>query len=150
MNPSGTWNKYLLALLPVFAAVFLIAVRGQGESRSWSGSSSSAPAHSMVDVYRARYASILIYDGNGGVSSFMVGGGTSAFSSLAGGIEAARPAGGQPDASFSDLIVFSFSSAETVEFPYSSARNQFTAQGQVFSPGSDLAPLINNVAKKLT
>ncbi len=147
MNPLKAGNKYLLVLLLVFVAVFLVAVRphGQADREQQAGTK----GYTMADVVHANYANVFIYDGKGGVASFMIGGRTPEFSSLAGGIAAAEPAGGEADATFSDLIVFSFSGNRTLEFPYSGARNRFVANGQVFQPAADLAPVVDNVAKRL-
>ncbi len=152
MNTVSTRKKHsiLLALILIMAVALLLAVRtyhGAGGSKEGPP---TTPGHSMADVSQAKFLSIFIYDGNGGVSSFMVGGSTAEFSSLANGIEEAKPAGGQVDASFSDLIVFSYAGNQTVEFPYSSARNQFAIDDQVFNPHANLAPLIDAVAKRLT
>jgi hypothetical protein len=145
----------LLALLVVASVVLLLIVRAHGDD----GGDASAvaaitdmehPAHRLADVPGAAFVSVFVYDANGGVSSFMVGGGTGEFLQMAAAVGRAQTVDGSEDASFGDLLVFSFGGNDTLEVPYSVSRNLLDFNGAVYRPAADLAPLITKVENRLT
>ena len=101
--------------------------------------------HSLGDAGKAEFLTIFVYDGEGGVSSFMVGGSTQEFQAFVAAVRDARRAMGEKDDSFSDLLVFSFSDQSTLELPYSRSRNLMAAGGQLFTPSSAIGPMIAGV-----
>lgn len=105
-------------------------------------------AHSLGDVGKADFLTIFVYDGEGGVSSFMVGGSTREFQGFVAAVQGARQATGEKDDSFSCLLVFSFSDQSTLELPYSRNRNLMAAGDRLFTPSSDMGPMIAGVEER--
>ena len=85
---------------------------------------------------------------DGSLASYMVGGSTEEFRAFAEAVASARPVEGTSDATFSDLLVFSFGGGDTLEIAYSRSRNQIILTDRLFQPGVNLAPMITNVEQK--
>ena len=143
----------MLALVTLAAVAFLLALRAHdgdaGGETPPAAIAAGAPSHSLAELHAADFVSIFVYDGNGGVSSFMVGGGTGDFARLAGAIAGAQPVDAGKDESFADLLVFSFGNNDTVEIEYSASRGLLSFNGVRYRPADALTPLIDSVEKKL-
>ena len=110
--------------------------------------SAEGRAHGLGDAGKAEFLTILVYDGEGGVSSFMVGGSTREFQDFVAAVRDARQAMGEKDDSFSYLLVFSFGDRSTLELPYSRNRNLLATGDQLFTPSSDIGPMIAGVEER--
>ena len=142
----------MLALLVIISTGVVLGVRYRGEDAageaSQPGGAVTTPAHVLTDVSHAKFLSIFVYDGNGGVSSFMVGGSTGEFSAFVSAVYDARPIDHQADASFSDLLVFVFGPQDTLEVSYSRDLNLLMFGDQAYTPAANLAPMISDVEKR--
>ncbi len=142
----------LLAVLVIISAGIALAVRNEAVNSTSgadpSGDAATVPARTLADAGNAHFISIMVYDGNGGVSSFMVGGKTDEFKAFTAAVRDARPVDQPADASFSDLLVFSFGRQDTLEASYSRTRNLLMLGDQAYRPAADLAPMIADVEKR--
>lgn len=151
---SGRLGLALLVATVIIAAVLVVAnYRGDGGTGAGNyeaARTATGRAHGLDDSPQARFLSIFVYDARGGVSSFMVGGGTEEFGRFAEAIRDAQPVGETEDETFSDLLVLSFGSNDTMEMSYSRSRNLLAFNGQVYRPPLDLAAIIGSVEQRLS
>jgi len=108
----------------------------------------TVPPRSLADVPQARFISIFVSDTAGNLASFMVGGETPEFDGFAEAIANAQPAPGLSDETFSDLLVVSFGTNDTLEVQYSRSLNQFMFEDVLYQPAADLSPMISVVESK--
>ncbi|MFA6000778.1 MAG: hypothetical protein WC828_01530 [Thermoleophilia bacterium] len=140
----------VLALV-IVASVLLLRSLGRNEEASENGSFdnvSGVRERTMAEAPRANFISLFVYDANGGVASFMVGGKTEEFDAFASAIAEARPVEAIADESFSDLIILSFGSKDTLELSYSRKLNMLKLGDQGYAPQENLTPMIVEVEQK--
>jgi hypothetical protein len=145
----------IVATVAVLSVVILFMVRphdGDNNPADNADLTGGPPArrHDLSEAPRADFISIFVYDANGGVSSFMVGGRTEEFNSFTVALKDAAPVSESEDSSFSDLLVLSFGDSDTMELPYSRSRNLMMFEDRIYRPSANLAPLIAVVEKRLT
>lgn len=143
----------LLALLMV-VLVFL-ASRVISDSEEEAGGSgggrvdtTTVTPRTLADVPQARFLSIFVSDAAGNLASYMVGGDTPEFDGFAEAMANAQPAPGISDETFSDLLVISFGTNDTLELSYSRSRNQFILEDVLYQPTASLSPMIATVESK--
>ncbi|MHB9111346.1 MAG: hypothetical protein ACYC4D_01780 [Thermoleophilia bacterium] len=143
----------LLALL--MAGLVFMASRVGNDSGDTAGGGAGgqsdtaiAGPRTLADVPRARFLSIFVSDAAGNLASYMVGGGTPEFDGFAEAMASAQPAPGASDETFTDLLVISFGTNDTLELSYSPSRNQFILDDVLYQPTADLSPMITAVESK--
>ncbi|MHB1361317.1 MAG: hypothetical protein ACYCW5_01800 [Thermoleophilia bacterium] len=140
----------LLALLGLMT--FLLARNGGGAAGADAGSGTTgtggAREHALQDAPQARFLSVFTSNADGSLASYMVGGKTEEFNTFAADVASGQPVEGASDATFSDLLVFSFGAGDTLEVAYSRRRNQFILGDKLYQPAGNLAPMIANVEQK--
>jgi hypothetical protein len=104
--------------------------------------------HSLGEAGQADFLTVFIYDAEGNVASYMVGGSTREFAGLADAVRGAREVDGQRDDSFTDLLVFSYSDNSTLELPFSPATGMFASGERLYRPAGDIAPMIEGVVHR--
>jgi hypothetical protein len=119
--------------------------RGSGGGRT---TTSTAPPRTLADVPGARFISIFVTDATGNLASYMVGGGTEEFDSFTEAIANAEAAPGVSDETFTDLMVISFETNDTLELSYSRSSNRFILDDVLYKPTTDLSPMIAAVEGK--
>lgn len=143
----------LLALI-VLAAVLLLRSCGQGQQDSSSaspeGSTAEVRVRTLAEVPQADFLSIFVYDAEGGMASFLVGGKTDQFNAFTAALAGATPVEAVSDASFSDLIIASFGSNDTLEMSYSRQRNLIIVGDKAYAPAGDLAPMVAGIEQQFT
>ncbi len=145
-----------VVIILAFASVALLLVfrftfdRGNGSPEQDDGADAVAVTHSLSDAESAEFLTVFVYDEGGMLVSLMVGGSTEEFSSIAAAVAGASPAEGVIDDTFSDLLVFSFGEGDTMEVPYSRARDLLFYENQLLTPASELPPVIDSVEKRLS
>lgn len=154
MRTAAAKRAGLLALLVCASVAFVLIVRAHsdeaGSQAPPSAAATEAAAHSLADLPSAAFLSLFVYDANGGVASFMIGGGTDDFRQIAGAVATAAAVDESKDESFSDLLVFSFGSDDTVEIAYSASRNLLSLGGVRYRPAAGLPQMLSRVEKRLT
>lgn len=143
----------LLALL--MTGLIFMAYRVGSDSENTAGRGADEQSETAIpeprtiaDVPKARFLSIFVSDPAGNLASYMVGSGTPEFDGFAEAITGAQPAPGESDETFSDLLVISFGSNDTLELSYSRSRNQFILDDVLYQPTADLSPMISTVESK--
>jgi hypothetical protein len=142
-----------LVILVLVSVAVVLVVRYHGEDLTSDNEAAvtgvaTAPSHSITEAPEASYLNIMVYDANGGVSSFMVGGKTAEYEAIAAAIRDAQPIEHPGDASFADLLVLNYSRYDTMEMSYSRNLNLFMIDDQAYRPAADLAPMITEVEKR--
>lgn len=144
----------LLFLAFVAASVLLMILfqenTGPGNRTASYEETDGGKAHNLADAGKAKFLSVFVYDANGGVTSLMVGGRTEEFSLIAGALEEASAAEGVEDETFADLLVFYFNENDTMEIAYSRRHNLLLANGRLYRPAIELAPVIAVVEAKMS
>ena len=148
--------KVLLTLMVILALVIVASVllirslgrNEEGVENGLSGTVSTVRERTIAEATRANFLSLFVYDANGGVSSFMVGGKTEEFDAFASALVGASPVEARADESFSDLIILSFDSKDTLELSYSRKLNIFKLGDQGYAPRENLTPMIEEVEQK--
>lgn len=141
----------LVALLVILAAATWIMLRDDGDIASGPQREPGVAAvreHTLAEATQARFLSIFASDSAGELASYLVGGSTEEFTEFGTAITNAQPVEGASDATFSDLLVFSFGSNDTLELSYSRTRNQYLFSDRLYQPTTDLAPMIAKVEQK--
>lgn len=141
----------LITLLVILAAATWLMMRNDSDIASGPQREAGAATvreRTLDEAKEARFVSIFVSDPAGGLASYMVGGSTDEFNEFAAAITNAQPVPGASDATFSDLLVFSFASNDTLELPYSPTRNQYLYSDRLYQPTTDLAPMIARVEQK--
>ncbi|MBI5870543.1 MAG: hypothetical protein HZB44_06250 [Actinobacteria bacterium] len=142
----------LLALL--MAGLIFMASRMEDDGMDLTGGAGGQSDTAMVeprtlaDVPRARFLSIFVSDDAGNLASYMVGGGTPEYDAFAGAISGAQPEPGASDETFTDLLVVSFGTNDSLELSYSPSRNRFILDDVLYQPAADLSPMITDVEKR--
>ena len=144
--------SFLLLVAVLGVATYFLTRGAAGSAAAGAGDATaktpSAPEHVLADAPRARFLSIFASGADGSLASYMVGGSTDEFSQFADAVATAGPVDGTSDASFSDLLVFSFGADDSMELGYSRTRNQFILVDRLYQPAVNLAPMISNVEQK--
>lgn len=138
-------------LVMVSAALFFALRGGSDEGHTGSGPSGErgiTRVYSLNEVGMAGMLTVMVYDESDNISSVMVSSRAAEFDSFVHAIRDARLTPGEPDESFSDLLVFSFSSDNTLEIPYSRDRGLLIYRQQLYDPSGDLTTLIETVEEK--
>ncbi len=140
----------LAALLIVLAlATVLLTSEDTSGSRGSGPSEDGAPRqHALSEAPQARFLSIFAVSADGSLASYMVGGQTDEFNAFAAAVAGAPEIVGGSDESFTDLLVFSFGTNDTLEVAYSRAHNQFILEDRLYQPKANLAPMIAAVEEK--
>lgn len=154
MKKIGNGALIFVVVLAIASAVFILVVRRVHESEDviedHSGAATVlAGSRTLEDTGAADFLSIFIYDGEGGVASFMVGGSTTEFSDFVEAVSNAEPAAGSQDESFTDLLVFSFEDQSTLEMAYSRRYNLIRYKNSLYAPSADLASMILSIEKRV-
>lgn len=141
----------VLALLMAIL-IFLALSAGDDSERTADGGerpgAAAIPPRSLADVPQSRFVSIFVSDAEGNLASYMVGGDTPEFDGFAEAITNAQPVPGISDETFSDLLVVSFGTNDTLELSYSRSLNQFMFEDMLYEPRADLSPMIAVVESK--
>ncbi|MFA5809302.1 MAG: hypothetical protein WC935_03055 [Thermoleophilia bacterium] len=141
----------VILTLVIVALVLLVLSRGRNEEgveNGLPGTVSAVGERTIAEAPQANFLSLFVYDANGGVASFMVGGKTEEFDAFASALAGARPVEAMDDESFSDLIILSFGSKDTLELSYSRKLNMLRLGDQGYAPQENLAPMIVEVEQK--
>lgn len=141
----------VVLMLVIVASVLLVRSMERDEKEAGQGSTdtvTSARERTIAEAPQANFLSLFVYDANGGVSSFMVGGMTEEFNAFAAALAAARPVEAAADETYSDLIILSFASKDTLELAYSRKLNIFRLGDQAYEPQENLALKIAEIEQK--
>ena len=152
-NNLAVFLTAMALLLLLLAVTTWVLSRDSGESTNGATAlqpGESAPRRSLAETPQARFISLFVSNPGGDLASYMVGGKTDEFNAFAATIAGAQPLQGGSDETFTDLLVFSFNTDDSLEIAYSRAHNQFILEDRVYQPVTNLAPMIAAVEQKLS
>ena len=147
---SGASNRRLLllflGLLALAAAVVFMARNGgSDQADSWETDYSptgEARQYSLEDVRVSSHMNVTVYNGDGQPSYLGWSGGSRAMEEFVTAVAGATPVEGEPDETFTDLIVFYFADGGSLAAAYSRQQDLLMFNGRLFRPAGEIGQLI--------
>lgn len=145
-----TGNRRLLVLVIAAAALggsVTMMARSSGDDRLDSWQTDYAPTterkiYALTDVRSASHMNVTIYTDDGSPGYLGWSGGSASMAAFTEAVAAAAPVDGEPDESFTDLIVFYLADGGSIDMTYSRQLDLLMFAGQLYQPAGEISPLI--------